>query len=95
MEVLAAARLQENEELQKQVQKLDKKLEAEHAARTQLEGDLAAGEVALAKQKGVTKTLREQVERYKADMGELRDKCEVLEEEYDAVKKQLQTEIEN
>lgn len=28
-------------------------------------------------------------------MGELRDKCEVLEEEYAAVKKQLQTEQEN
>lgn len=49
----------------------------------------------MTKQKAVNKKLKEHVERAKTDMGELRDKCEVLEEEYEAVKKQLQTEVEN
>lgn len=35
------------------------------------------------------------MERAKLDKEELRDKCEVLEEEYMAIKKQLQTEMEN
>ena len=47
------------------------------------------------KQKSVNKKLKDHVERAKTDKEELRDKCEVLEEEYAAIKKQLQTEIEN
>lgn len=35
------------------------------------------------------------MERAKVDKEELRDKCEVLEEEYNNIKKQLQTELEN
>ena len=43
----------------------------------------------MAQQKSVNKKLRENLESAKADMGELRDKCEVLEEEYENVKQQL------
>lgn len=41
----------------------------------------------LTKQKAIAKKLKEHYERAKTDMAELRDKCEVLEEEYQSIKK--------
>lgn len=43
----------------------------------------------------MNKRLKEHFERAKAEIAEYKDKCEVLEEEYQSIKKQLQTEIEN
>ena len=62
-------------------------MEREREIRVQVEADMADLEAQLTKQKAVNKKLKEHVERAKTDMGELKDKCEVLEEEYQAVKK--------